>query len=72
MDGIVHGVSKSWTQLSNFHFTLFSILLMPFINFYESTHNLKLTALVSISLTQTVMSFKEGNRLLCLSLKTLA
>ena len=72
MDCIINRVSKSQTRLSNIHFTLFSILLMPFINFYESTHNLKFTTLLSISLTQTIIPFKERNRLLCLSLKTLA
>ena len=29
MDRIVHGVAKSWTRLSDFHFLLFSIISQP-------------------------------------------
>ena len=28
MDCIVHGVTKGWTQLSNFHFTFLYMLLL--------------------------------------------
>ena len=32
MDGIVHVVAKSWTQLSDFHFTFVESLLSVFLN----------------------------------------
>ena len=33
MDCIVHGVAKSWTQLSNFHFLLQNIKLLKYYDY---------------------------------------
>ena len=38
MDIIVHGVAKSWTQLSNFHFSPFDICVI-FGNLISLDHN---------------------------------
>ena len=37
MDCMVHGVAKSWTQLSNFHFTLHTYTHTP-IHTHTHTH----------------------------------
>ena len=38
MDCIVHGVAKSWIQLSNFHFTLWQLSKHLIYSFHDSVH----------------------------------
>ena len=67
MDYIVHGVAKSWTRLSDFHFTslpaLFSFFFLSFLFFFFIMHLSSRTvyAILSASDLTQPMAVKAWN-----------